>query len=195
MAEADDLEPGRVAVRGLQQRLDRGPHGAPPGAELAADPVHAGVFTPQLSDRPPAHPHRQRRPRPRDGRVLLNEHPCRALRVRAHPTTLQPPDPHPPPRQHNIGSLIVEVLKIRRGRSPLIIEGLDTPTWDHAQRAELTPHSVAKSHFHLAKTGDLHLAIDSSGVLGPPIVWVVPVPYACTSLRRSQSMVVLGNGF
>ena len=40
-----------------------------------------------------------------------------------------------------------EVLKIRRGRSPLIIEGLDTPTWDHAQRAELTPHSVAKSSF------------------------------------------------
>ena len=220
MAEAADLEPGRVAVRGLQQRLDRGPHGAPPGAELAADPVHAGVLTPQLSDRPPACPHRQRRPRRRDGRVLLNERGCGAVRVRAHPTTLQPPDPYPPTKRrradqiHNHPAVGVrdhpartaahplrlglnrdrqraagvtsdldhpqpvqadqqvtssavpattaaqhrlthrlgvpplgEVLKIRRGRSPLIIEGLDTPTWDHAQRAELTPHSVAKSSF------------------------------------------------
>ena len=49
-------------------------------------------------------------------------------------------------RQHAVGTLIVEVLAIRRGRSPLILGDLDPPAGQSAhRRADLTPHSTAKS--------------------------------------------------
>jgi len=67
----DILEPGRVGVRGLQQRLDRGPHRAPAAAELAADAVDGRVFTTDLLDGPPGGSCGQLRSRRGDPIVLL----------------------------------------------------------------------------------------------------------------------------
>ena len=88
------LEPGEILVGRLQQRLDRVPHRAPPSAELAADPVDAGVLTADLLDRPPARPRRQRRPGRRDALVLLHERRYRAPRVGTQPPPLTPADPY-----------------------------------------------------------------------------------------------------
>ncbi|MEI2810954.1 MAG: hypothetical protein V9F00_12405 [Nocardioides sp.] len=88
------VEAGRVLVHRLQQRLDRLPHRAPPGAELAADPVHRGVLAADLLDRPPARSRRQRRARRGDALVLLHERRHRAPRFGADPPPLTPDDPH-----------------------------------------------------------------------------------------------------
>ena len=54
----------------------------------------------------------------------------------------------PRARQHDVGSLIVEVLAIRRGKSPLILGDLDpSPPQPTPRRAVLTPHSSVKSPF------------------------------------------------
>lgn len=67
------LEPSGVGVGCGQQRSDRLPHRAPPGAQPATDPVDAGVFSTDLLDRPPARPGGQHRSRCADPLVLFHE--------------------------------------------------------------------------------------------------------------------------
>jgi hypothetical protein len=66
-------------------------------------------------------------------------------------------------RQHNVGSLIVEVLEIRRGRSPLILGDLDpNPASAAHRRVVLTPHSTAKSPDRGRIPADIQAAYDKA---------------------------------
>lgn len=87
---------------GLQQRLDRLPHGAPPAPQLPPDPVDAAMLATQLTDRPPTGPGCQLRPRSRDALVLLDERRCSAFGFGTSPTAFAPHDPHRAPERGRI---------------------------------------------------------------------------------------------
>ena len=93
----DPCEAGGVIRRGLQTRLDMGPHGVPRGCQLSSQSCNGGSLEAQLSDRPADRPHTQTRPGCAHLLAVLQECHCLAGGYAAHPAPFVPPDPHRDP--------------------------------------------------------------------------------------------------